>query len=363
MVLLSINISNFKLSKYYSHEKSQLSSILQDFSTYLYRVPASSSTATGLEMLSYAFSSATTFFHLPVDEEEDEAIAGYERKLLTWTSDTPAPSKSSHEQSRQARFQTEDSEERNKTVNAILEKDDLYEVLGVRKSKAVDKLALRRAYLLRSRACHPDKFPVDKTKATLAFQKIAVAYDVLSNPSSKRSYDRRSPNAKYDMFATRPTGHAEETFRNVVIGIFNEFLDGDIEVIRTLLKATSDYNPSLTLGDDGINSVLTILGTIRQRALTCRTCIFALHAELSRVIDVQHEMRQLSYFDIFARSRLLIQLTRITLSLPFALERALGEQHTIYESSNEKAVTILPKHLNVLIRSIDAALAQMERIL
>jgi hypothetical protein len=94
---------------------------------------------------------ATTFFHLPVDEEEDKAIAEYERKLLTWTS-----SKSSHDQSGQAQSQTEDSREQTKIVNAILEKDDLYEVLDIRKSKAVDRLALRRAYLLRSRACHPE---------------------------------------------------------------------------------------------------------------------------------------------------------------------------------------------------------------
>lgn len=128
------------------------------------------------------------------------------------------------------------------------------------------------------------KFPVNKTNATLAFQKIAVAYDVLSTPSSKRLYDRRSPFTKYDVFSTRPTGHAEETFRSVVIGIFNDFLDGDLEVIKTLLsglfimvsdflltipaEAISEYNPSLTLGDDGINSVLTILQTIRERALS-----------------------------------------------------------------------------------------------
>jgi len=31
-------------------------------------------------------------------------------------------------------------------------------------------------------------------------------------------------------------GHADETFKGVVLGVFNDFLDGDLEVIRTLLS-------------------------------------------------------------------------------------------------------------------------------
>lgn len=58
----------------------------------------------------------------------------------------------------------------------------------------------------------------------------------------------------------------------------------------------------------------------------CRTCVYALHAELTRLIEVQHAFRTLSYFDITGRSRLTIQLTRIALSLPLALERALVAQ-------------------------------------
>ncbi|KAF5392296.1 hypothetical protein D9757_001381 [Collybiopsis confluens] len=315
---------------------------------------------------------ATTFFHLPVDEEEDKDIEGWSKKYLTWSSSeisSQSSSSSSIEQEVDSKSYSRVEDERNKTVNAILQNDlDLYEVLGVQKSKALDRISLRRAYLLRSRACHPDKFSSNTTNATLAFQKIAIAYDILSNPSSRRMYDRRSPSAYYDVFSTRPTGHAEETFRSAVVGIFNEFLDGDLEVIRTLLKAISDFNPSLTLGDDGINSVLNILQAIRERALTCRTCIFALQAQLARLLEVQQEMRRLSYLDIFGRSRLTIQLTRITLSLPLVLEKALEEQRTIYGSgrsspSEENDVTILPKHLNILIRNIDVILAKMERIL
>lgn len=203
---------------------------------------------------------ATNLFHLPIDEEEDREIEGYQRKYLTWTSDQAAgtsqasSSKAPDLDTRSALSRAED--ERNQTVNDILQNEDLYDVLGVDKSKALDKLALRRAYLVRSKACHPEyvlvfnsfvlksttgpihsKFPVNKAaNATLAFQKIAIAYDTLSKPQLRRIYDCRSRYAKYDIFAAGRTGHAEETFQGVVIGIFNDFLDGDLEVIRTLLS-------------------------------------------------------------------------------------------------------------------------------
>jgi curved DNA-binding protein CbpA len=84
-------------------------------------------------------------------------------------------------------------------------------------------------------SCLLSKFP-GNSDATHAFQKVAVAYDVLSKPTLKRLYDNRSPSSDFDAFATRPMGHAEETFRGVILGVFNDFLDGDLEVIRTLLS-------------------------------------------------------------------------------------------------------------------------------
>ena len=91
--------------------------------------------------------------------------------------------------------------------------------------------------------CAPSKFP-DNPDATHAFQKVAVAYEVLSKPHLKRLYDSRSPKSHFDVFATRPTDHAEETFRGVILGVFNDFLDGDLEVIRTLLSKSPIRYPS-----------------------------------------------------------------------------------------------------------------------
>ena len=108
----------------------------------------------------------------------------------------------------------------------------------------------------------------------------------------------------------------------------------------------------------------------------CRTCIYTLHAELTRLLELQYAFRELSYFDIIGRCRLTIKLTRITLSLPIALEKALQEQRaypgTMYsgESFSEdggrekmKEQLFVPRHVTLLIRGVDTALERMERIL
>ncbi|KAJ7494590.1 hypothetical protein B0H11DRAFT_1857553 [Mycena galericulata] len=313
-------------------------------------------------MLSYALSTASTYFHLPVDEQEDKDIDEYQRKYITWE-----PSASSSQTVPQPP-PLPPGQPRSTALDEVLTSDDLYRILGVSKSDNLDKLTLRRAYLARSRTCHPDKFP-NNPEATYAFQKIAVAYSVLSQPASKRSYDSRSPTSKYDVFSAHPMGHAQETFRSIVMGVFDDFLEGDLEVIRTLLKAVNDINPSINMGDEGINSVLNSLQRIRERALTCRTCIYALHAELTRLLEVQHSFRQLSYFDILGRTRLTIQLTRITLSLPIALEKAIAEQNasygynTVSDGQPAEHDAILPRKVTLLIRGVDGVLQHMERML
>ncbi|KAF9446743.1 DnaJ-domain-containing protein [Macrolepiota fuliginosa MF-IS2] len=317
-------------------------------------------------MFSYAFNTASTYFHLPIDEEEDRDIESYERKYLTWVAEPTVPvEQSTSECSSQSQPPSDLSlseSARLRILKTVLSNNSLYDVLGVPKAPTLDKMTLRRAYLARSKACHPDKFP-DNPDATHAFQKVAVAYDVLSKPSLRRIYDTRSSDSSYDVFAMHPSGHAEETFKGVVLGVFNDFLDGDLEVIRTLLKAINDINPSIKLGEEGINSVLVALEAIRERALTCRTCIYALHSELTRLLEVQHAFRQLSYFDILGRTRLTIQLTRITLGLPIALERALSDQTLVREAARESERSLFPRHVTRLIKGVDTALEKMEKIL
>ncbi|KDQ53102.1 hypothetical protein JAAARDRAFT_183392 [Jaapia argillacea MUCL 33604] len=372
-------------------------------------------------MLSYVLSSASTYFYVPFEDEQgkdtdtDDSEASL--PLIEWRdqdysssssssasssgSSTPEcsssalpPSGSSFSKSspypnnskgKNKQSTSNDSDE-TQTISYILSQNDLYKILGIPRSKVGDKSALRRAYLSRSRGCHPDKHP-SSPHATLAFQKVCLAYDVLSKPSTRRLYDASpSPQSFFEApdsgfgpspwSSTRMGGNAwaEETFRGVVIGVFNDFLEGDLEMVRTLLRAINDINPALRLGEEGIDSVLIALESIRERALTCRTCILTLHTQLSLILSLTQSLRSLSYFDIINRSRLTIQLARITLNLPLAVEAAIrerGEDGGYYErggggrsgiETGERAV-FLPKRVSGLIRGIVLVLERMERIL
>ncbi|KAF7316982.1 J domain-containing protein [Mycena chlorophos] len=308
-------------------------------------------------MLSYALSTASSYFHLPVDEQEDEDIANYYRKRITYTR-SAGPSYGVASASSPASEPWTHSTASSDEIEEILATDNLYTVLGVLKSDKLDKHSLRRAYLKRSRACHPDKYP-DNPRATHAFQKIALAYTVLGNPASRRSYER-SP-SKHDIFAAQTT-MAHETFRSIILGVLDDFLDGDLEMIRTLLKTINDVNPSLGVGEEGINAILNSVQRIRERLLTCRTCIYALGAEISRLSEVQYSFRQLSYFDIRGRTRLTMQLARITLTLPIQLERAIAEQNSSKDSATDEAA-ILPRRLTLLIRGVDVLLQHLENMI
>src|SRR4051812_49099471 len=67
----------------------------------------------------------------------------------------------------------------------MAERRDFYEVLGVGRTATPDEI--QRAYRTLARTYHPD---VNKTpEAEERFKEIAEAYDVLSDPESRRRYD------------------------------------------------------------------------------------------------------------------------------------------------------------------------------
>jgi curved DNA-binding protein CbpA len=79
------------------------------------------------------------------------------------------------------------------------------------------------------------KFP-GVTDATKAFQKVSMAYNVLSQPTLRNNYDSMSQEQRknFDFFRSEPP--PEETFKSVLLGVLNEFLDGDLEVVRNFLS-------------------------------------------------------------------------------------------------------------------------------
>ena len=147
----------------------------------------------------------------------------------------------------------------------------------------------------------------------------------------------------------------------------------------------NDLNPSLSLSDEGVDSILRSLQSVRDRALSkssllsrkprnqhlsiiasaCRACIFALHTEVSRLIEVQHAFRQLSYFDLKRRFRLTVELTRIAISLPIALEQAIVRQkeQNSRDDADTDSATVLNARVRAILHGSAVVLTRLERFL
>lgn len=74
------------------------------------------------------------------------------------------------------------------TVFAAKEEDDYYKILGVRRDANEDQI--KKAFKKLAIRYHPDKNQDNAEEAKNKFQKIANAYETLSDPDKRRLYDQ-----------------------------------------------------------------------------------------------------------------------------------------------------------------------------
>ena len=82
-------------------------------------------------------------------------------------------------------------------IDEILQASTHYDVLGVEDSMKEDTAALRKAYLRRSLRIHPDKS--DDPRAKEAFQKVAQAWQVLSDDTARAQYNAALKRGQADL--------------------------------------------------------------------------------------------------------------------------------------------------------------------
>lgn len=173
------------------------------------------------------------------------------------------------------------------------------------------------------------KFP-NYPLATLAFQRISLAYETLSKPSSRRLYDitKRSDLVAADCDVVDVGGLQDETLNGVLRSVLHEFMEGDFEMIRVLIQALNEA-PGWDLGEETVDQVEGVFQRLRTVVLSGQKYLTIVRFELVRLYDIQCGLRQLSYFDVFGRLRLTLQLARVTLGIPMAIDSAIisPDQH------------------------------------
>ena len=65
---------------------------------------------------------------------------------------------------------------------------DYYKVLGIQRSASSDEI--KKAYRKLALKWHPDKNPDNQEEAQSKFQEINAAFEILSDPEKKKTYDQ-----------------------------------------------------------------------------------------------------------------------------------------------------------------------------
>ncbi|CAG8979863.1 hypothetical protein HYALB_00002636 [Hymenoscyphus albidus] len=213
-------------------------------------------------------------------------------------------------------------DQKNNIIQHVLHEEDLYKILGARRSAAPSEL--RRCYLERSKVCHPDKPPFHRD-STSAFQRLGFAFDILKSPSARRTYDRASKPTSSSLPDKTTFLGGEHTFRSAVEAILQEFITGDFVIVRRWLESLHSQYPNLVSEEVVINVERSFI-RIRELVLTTRTYALLIYIELGRIHRVQKRLMGLGYLDVVGRARLTIHLVRVTLAVPMRVDRALKQR-------------------------------------
>jgi hypothetical protein len=145
------------------------------------------------------------------------------------------------------------SRSNNNNNNNRAQENDYYKILGVRKDATPQEI--KKAYFQEAKKHHPDLNPNDP-KAKERFQRLAVAYEVLSDSiqrrkydSGPRSYDRQHQDAYQD--PQYNDMHSRDTFESVwedleiVKEAWNDLTQEAKEELEYAIRAADqgDYQP------------------------------------------------------------------------------------------------------------------------
>ncbi|KAG2201362.1 hypothetical protein INT46_005886 [Mucor plumbeus] len=232
---------------------------------------------------------------------------------------------------------TEEKEDKYDLVDDILSASNYYEALGLPDDSSFDEI--RRAYIRKSRMCHPDKFVPPYPKATESFQVLSTAYNTLSQPTKKLTYDthQRSGLDQYTNFCSED--NAVDIFQQVIRQLYIEIMEGEFQTLRTVISETlnpniykyamNETNRLIHINDDILSIAEVGFLKIRDILLTSQKYYTIIQFELLRLYDLQDEIRNLSYFDVWRRLTLSVSMAKLVLRIPLLINSAIKQENDI----------------------------------
>lgn len=133
-----------------------------------------------------------------------------------------------------------------------------YDILGIKCNATKEEI--KKAYRRQAIKWHPDKNPNDKEMAEMKFKNIQMAYEVLSDETKRKEYDKMTNKKKLELSelfntclkAYVPKYHIYKQFRKDIIGLFygneNEFMNdiNDLNFKHIYHKITSHTRQFVT---------------------------------------------------------------------------------------------------------------------
>jgi hypothetical protein len=108
------------------------------------------------------------------------------------------------------------------------ERRDLYEVLGVQRDATPEQL--KKAYIQLAKKWHPDKNPKNKDECAERFREANEAYEILSDPEQRASYDKYGFSAR-DLGATKEK-RKKSNWEELLRALFEKIADQLVRIAR-----------------------------------------------------------------------------------------------------------------------------------
>ncbi|ORE10284.1 DnaJ-domain-containing protein [Rhizopus microsporus var. microsporus] len=248
--------------------------------------------------------------------------------------------------------QQQQKEDKYRYVEEILSASDYYHVLGIKRNATSEEI--RRAYIKKSRVCHPDKFVPSYPRATESFQILSIAYETLINPSTKLVYDlSKQKGIPYtsSSFAS-DDNNSNDTLQRVLHQLFNEMLEGEFQTLRAFIHALNETNPGMHITEDAILHIELAFRKMRELFQSTHQYYKVIQFELMRLYELQQELRQLSYFAVWKRMQLSITICKVLLQLPIIINTHSKQQKQLLEDSQTRR----DEHQGILNQNIESAL-------